>query len=405
MRALVLSSVFPSRMQPTFGVFVRERIRHVAAHCEVVVVAPIPWVPFNGLIRGKEYAATPFVEEQDALAVYHPRFLCLPRFGKCLDGVLYFLSLLPFLIWLRRRFPFDVIDAHFAYPDGLAGVLLGKVFGRPTLITLRGTHDLRHAGYRLRRPQIAFALKAAARLISVSRSLQQFIANLGVDPARVRVIPNGVDVSRFFPADRQAAREKLGLPYDRVILLAVGGLIELKGHHRVLEILPGLISRRSGLLYVAIGDDGPGQSYRHVIEGLVRRHSLEEYVRLVPPRPHDEIPLWMAAADFFCLATRMEGCCNAIMESLACGLPVVTTRVGGNVEFVQDGRDGILVPFWDGSAFGNAILRALELDWDRPAIAARARANGWDRTAEHVLEEFRLALTPRHTQFNYPVSH
>ena len=179
------------------------------------------------------------------------------------------------------------------------------------------------------------------------------------------------------------------------MLLSVGALIEGKGHHRVLEILPDLIARRPELLYVAIGS---GDSYRRVIEELVQRHCLEEYVRIMTPRPHEEIPLWMAAADLFCLATRSEGWCNAIMEALACGLPVVTTRVGGNAEVVRDGHDGLLVPFWDGPAFANAILRALEFQWDRQAISARARVNGWEERAEEVLEEFLTCLRPGQSQ-------
>ncbi len=392
MRVLVLSSVFPTPMRPTFGVFVRERVRHVAAHCEVVVVAPVPWFPFNRWVRGRERAVSPVVEDQEGITVYHPRFLCLPGFGKCLDGIFYFLSLLPFIAWLKRRFAFDVIDAHFTYPDGLAGALLGKVFGRPAVITLRGSHDVRHASYALRRRQIRFALHASARLISVSESLRQFVASLSIHPSKVRVIPNGVDGSRFFLSDRGAAREKLGLPCDRVILLSVGSLIEVKGHHLVLEILPSLVARRPDLLYVAIGGGARGDDYPRIIEGLVRSHGLEGHVRIVPPRPHDEIALWMAAADLFCLATRWEGWSNALMEALACGLPVVTTRVGGNAEFVRNGKDGLLVPFWDGRAFGDAILRALEVQWDRKAISERACANGWERTAEQVLQEFRAAL-------------
>lgn len=399
MRVLVLSSVFPSEARATYGVFVRERVRHVAACCEVVVVAPIPWWPFNRWIRGREYVGMPLVERQDGLTVYHPRFVCLPGVGKCFDGMLCFLSLLPFIAWLRRRFPFDLIDAHFTYPDGLAGVLLGRVFGLPTVVTVRGTHDVRHSGYALRRPQIRFALRAAAGVITVSESLRRFVASLGLREGDVRVIPNGVDRSRFFPSDRRAAREALGLPPDRVILLAVGNLVEGKGHHRVVETLPALLARCPDLLYVALGNGGSGGGYRRLLQGLVARHGLGEHVRIVPPRPHGEVRLWMAAADLFCLATRSEGWCNAIAEALACGLPVVTTRVGGNAEQVREGRDGFLVPFWDERAFCDALLRALEAPWDREEIARRAAGGGWDRAAVDIVAEFRRvldwALAPR----------
>jgi glycosyltransferase involved in cell wall biosynthesis len=381
-------------------VFVKERVRHVAAHCEVVVVAPIPWFPFNRWIRGTDLSLTPFAEVQEGIPVYHPRFFCVPGLGKTLDGLLYFLSVLPFISWLRLRYYFDLIDAHFVYPDGLAGVLLGKVIGCPATITLRGSHDVRHATYFFRRPQIQFALKAATRLITVSDSLRRVAVGLGADPGKVCVIPNGVDSSIFRPLDRRVAREKLGLPDDCTILIAVSALIEPKGHHRILEILPNIIARRGALLYVAIGGEVPHDGYRQILTEMVDRHALERHVKFVPPQPHEEIPLWLATADLFCLATQSEGCCNAIMEALACGIPVVTTRVGGNPEFVRQGHDGFLVPFWNGDIFAAAILQALERDWDRAGIATRARANGWERTAQQVLTEFRQMIPPRENGLN-----
>jgi glycosyltransferase involved in cell wall biosynthesis len=390
MLALVISSVYPSRTQPNFGVFVRERVRHVAAHCDVRVVAPVPWFPLNRWLRGAERATVPAIEEQEGITVYHPRFLSCPGFGKSLDGGTYFLSLLPFVTRLRRAYPFDVIDAHFAYPDGLAAVLLGKVFNCPSLVTLRGD-EARLAGYALRRCQMRFALKAS-RVISVSESLRQVAGRLGVDPRGIRVIPNGVDAVRFHPFDQRAARERLGLPHDRAILLSVGALIERKGHHRIAQILPMLIAKRPDLLFLVVGGEtSGGVSYRAVLEDLVRRGGLENHVRIVQPQAHDAIPMWMAAADIFCLATRWEGWCNVLMEALACGLPVVTTRVGGNDEFVHDGRNGLLVPYWDGAAFAAAVLRALEMPWERSAIAANAASHRWERVAQQVFEEFQAA--------------
>lgn len=394
MRVVVLSSAFPSRTRPTYGVFVRERVRRVAERCDVVVVAPVPWFPLNRRLRGAAVADTPGRETQDGLTVHHPRFLCVPGVAKTLDGVLYALSLGPVLARLRRRFPFELIDAHFTYPDGVGAALLATAFGCPSVITLRGTHDLRHAGFALRRRQIRSALRAATRVIAVSESLRRFAVGLGLAEERVRVIPNGVDGARFLPSDRAAARERLGLPRDRVILLAVGALIEGKGHHRVVDVLPDLVARRRELLYVVVGPEMPGDEHRAFLEARVRAQGLEEHVRIVGARPHDEVPLWMAAADLFCLATRGEGWCNAIMEALACGLPVVTTRVGGNAELVGEGRDGLLVPFGDGPALAAAVLRALASPWDRAAIATRARANSWERAADAVLEEFAEAIRP-----------
>lgn len=386
MKLLVLSSTYPSRTNPTLGIFVHERVRHVAQHVETVVVAPVPWFPANALVRGRAVADTPTAEVRDGLSVYHPRFLCPPLVGKTLDAALYAASLGPFLRRLRRRFPFDLIDAHFTFPDGVAAAWLGCLFRRPVAVTVRGSHDLRHAGFRLRRRQIGFALRTAAHVIVVSRSLAAFAADLGAAPDKIRVIPNGVDSTRFFPSDREEARSRLDLSPDRVVLLGVGTLTESKGHRRLIELLPDLLSVRPKLLYVAVGNDTRRRDHRRQLEATVRRLGLEAHVWILGPRPQEEVRTWMAAADLFCLATRTEGWCNAIAEALACGLPVVTTDVGGNSEIVRHGHDGFLVPFWDRARFAAAVLAALDAPWDREAIAARAARRSWHRVAEEVLD-------------------
>ena len=149
MRALVLSSVYPTSAMPLRGLFVRERTRHLAATCKLQVVAPIPWFPGNRWLRGANRSSAVPLKQQDGFPVLHPRFLSVPRYAKSADGLLYFLSLLPCVVRLRRRFAFDLIDTHFAYPDGFAGVLFGQFFKVPVAVTLRGT-EVPFARYRLR---------------------------------------------------------------------------------------------------------------------------------------------------------------------------------------------------------------------------------------------------------------
>jgi glycosyltransferase involved in cell wall biosynthesis len=386
-RVLVLSTVFPNGCRPTFGVFVRERIRHLATRCDLQVVAPIPWFPGQRWIAGRDHR--PPALEQPGFPVHHPRVLSIPGIAKALDGFFYFLSLRRFVSHLRRRFPFDVIAADFGFPDGFGAVLLGGAFRCPVVITLRGSEaDL--AAYALRRPQLCFAVRRA-RVIAVSESLRRLGCDLAGRSDRVHVIPNAVDSARFHPRDQRSARARVGLPEDRTILLGVGNFVEGKGHERVLNLLPALLSRRPNLLYVAIGNCGGRDSRLRQIREQVRARGLSACVRVEVARPHDEMPYWMAAADLFCLATRREGWCNAMMEALACGLPVITTRVGGNPEVVRDGTDGFLVPFFDSAAFADAISRGFDHGWNRTAIAQRASARDWDRVAAEVLSELHLA--------------
>jgi teichuronic acid biosynthesis glycosyltransferase TuaC len=387
MRVLVLSSVFPNLRDPLFGVFVKERITRIFQHCQVIVVAPIPWFPFGTLIRRSERRNVPAFEMIDGLPVYHPRFLSVPGILKSLDGVFYFISLLPSLVRLRREFAFDLIDAHFVYPDGVGACLAGKWFRCPVTITLRGTIG-KLARFALRRRQIQWALSTARRIFCVSRSLQGIALELGCDRQKVRVIPNGVNSVVFRPMEKVAARTRLGLPLERCILLSVGGLCERKGHHRIIEVLPELLMRHPDLLLIVVGGPGPEGDMGPELMRLIKKLEMEPHVYLAGARPHDEIASWLAASDLFCLATRNEGMANVVVEALSCGVPVVTTRVGGNAEVVQDGVNGYLVDFGDSRGLQEAILNALGKDWKREDVLKSMSGRTWSAVAEQIFEEW-----------------
>jgi glycosyltransferase involved in cell wall biosynthesis len=404
MRVLVLSSVYPSATIPTRGIFVHERTRHLSPVDEIEVVAPVAWFPLNRLLRGSERALVPPAEVRDGVPVLHPRFVSIPRIGKSLDGLLYFVSVAPVLMRLRRRFRFDLIDAHFAYPDGLAGILLGRVFRVPVVVTLRGT-EVRLARSRLRRPQVAKVVREADRVIAVSQSLADLAAALGAPRERLRVIPNGIDGRRFHPGPKAEARRRLGLPAERPLIVSVGGLTERKGHHRVMAALPGLLPRYPGILFAAVGGPSVEGDTGPRLHRLTAELGLEDHVLLPGATPHAEIATWLQAADLFCLATGNEGRPNAVLEALACGLPVVTTDVGGNREIVEPGRDGLLVPFGDAPALESALRSALERGWDHEGISARARSRTWEQAGGQVVATFEETLRTGHGPATRPLEH
>ncbi len=392
MRVLVLSTVYPNASQPAFGVFVRQRVRAMASHCEAEVVAPVPWFPFNRIVRGEERSNIPRDEVDGKLRVHHPRVLSIPAVGKSLDAFFYFLSILLFLRRLRRRFVFDVIDAHFTYPDGVAAVLLSKVLGCPVMLTVRG-NEVDWQDFRLHRWQMRFALRRA-HVVAVSRTMRDLALRLGA--RHVRVIANGIDTKLFFRRDRDTARDALGLARDRRIIVSVGGFVAVKGHELVLALLPELRQTQPSVLYVAVGNPAGGESRLRQIQKRVRHDGLGDCVRLAIARPHDEIGIWLGAADVFCLATRREGCPNAILEALACGLPVVTTDIPANREIIHDGENGFLVPYFDGAAFRAALERALARDWDRAAISSTVKRT-WEDVGAEAAEELRAAVDAYHS--------
>lgn len=396
MRVLTLSSVYPNPAQPTLGLFVRERMRHVAqCGVEVRVVAPVPSFPADPIIRslkGGYRPAMPGRLKPENGAVIHPPFLCPPGVLKSLDGWLYAISLVPVLHRVQRRYPFQLIDAHFAYPDGVGASLLARRFHVPFTITMRGT-EVPHARQWSKRVQMRRALSRADALIPVSRSLAALAVELGALPEKVHVIPNGVDIRRFHPMAKEDARRLVGLPVRAPVILTVGALVRRKGIHRVLDILPQLCQRHPDLLYVVVGGGSVEGDMSRELRALIKERHLEGHVRLEGPRPSESLPAYYAAADLFVLPTTNEGWANVIVESLACGTPVVTTDVGGNREVLCEDFLGRIIPPKDAAALERAVLDGLDRAWDRKAIAAHAARRDWALVAGEVIRVFEKVLS------------
>lgn len=391
---VVFSSLFPSHIQPNAGVFVRERMFRVAERMPLAVVAPTPWFPLQSLIRRWRPAFRPGApprENQAGIDVWYPRFPSVPGAFKCLDGWAMALAALPRLRALQRVGRLDVLDAHFGYPDGFAATRLGRWLGVPVAVTLRGT-EVRHAADPVLGRMLGRALHDADRVFAVSDSLRRLALGLGVPADRIRLIGNGVDLSRFRPLDRAAARAALGLAPEVPVLVSVGGLCERKGFHRVIECLPALRALGTDACLVIVGGPSPEGDWTARLRAQTAALDLGDRVHLTGPRPQEELASLLSAADVFVLATRNEGWANVFLEAMACGLPVVTTDVGGNAEVVCRAELGTVVPFGEPSALIAALHNALTRTWDRAAIRAHAVQNAWPGRVDVLEEEF-CALT------------
>jgi glycosyltransferase involved in cell wall biosynthesis len=392
-KLLVFSSLFPSNKRPNAGVFIRERMFRVAQQIPVVVVSPVPWFPFQGLIRywRPHFRPQPSrYEEQQGIQVYFPRFFSIPGLLKSYDGFFMALGSLPTLFKLRKQF--NIIDAHFAYPDGYAATLLGQWLKIPVTITLRGT-EVPLSKMPERKTRMLTALKNATRVFSVSDSLKQLVVSLGAVSDKIRVIGNGIDVVKFYPLAKTVARAELAIPKNAKVLVSVGALVDRKGFHRVIEILPALAARYPELIYLIVGGDSPEGYIRERLEQQIKTLGLEKNVRFLGAYPSEQLKLPLSAADLFVLATANEGWANVFLEAMACGLPVITTEVGGNIEVVNAPEFGTVVPFGDSAALLAALLQGFETVWDRSLIIQYARENSWDTRVRILVEEFqRLVL-------------
>jgi teichuronic acid biosynthesis glycosyltransferase TuaC len=295
---------------------------------------------------------------------------------------------------LRATFPFDLIDAHYAFPDGAAAVLLGRRFAVPVCVTLRGGDIDVLARFRARRRMIRQTLQRADRVFAVSHHLADGAAALGVDREHVQVLANGVDCNKFYPVNKRVARRSLSIRDDERLLLCVGNLVAEKGHHVLIEALACFQAREEPVPnLVIVGSHQRGQrAYQEQLERRIVALNLGNRVRIIGSIPQDELRNWYSAADVVVLPTFREGCPNVVREALACGAPVVASRVGGVPELVTSDALGFLVQPGDARSFAQAISKALQRRWDGAAIVAAAGERTWQTVAMHLAAEFNALI-------------
>jgi glycosyltransferase involved in cell wall biosynthesis len=386
-RLLTFSTLYPSAARPAHGVFVEQRLRHLLASgaASAVVVAPVSWFPSTNRRFG-EYAAlaaTPREEERHGVRVLHPRYPLPPRAGMTIAPLTLALSARATLRrLLAEGLQFDVIDAHYFYPDGVAAALLAHWFDRPFTITARGTDVTVLPRYRLPRAMIRWAGRRAAAIATVCEALRDEVLGLGLPADRVRVLRNGVDLQRFRPLDQAAARQSLGMS-DRT-LLSVGLLIPRKGHDLVIEALCELPE-----LKLVIVGDGPG-------EAALRRRAHElgvaDRVRFDGHVSHDRLPAYYSAAAALVLASSREGLANVLLEALACGTPVIATDVNGTREAVSDAAAGVLLAERSAAAIVAGVRQLFSRRPQRTATRAHAEQFSWDAATRGQIDMFRATL-------------
>lgn len=383
LRVASVSIEYPSPASPQRGLFVQRRLAALAEQADVHVVHLHPWFPW---LRPRP--------DRDALhdgpetpAAVRPAMFYLPGVLKGLDGRWVERAVVPAVRALETDGPFDLIDAHFGYPEGVGCVLAARKLRRPVFITMRGL-ERPILAHRWRGPQLRTALERCAGIICVAGALKELAVSEGVDPGKIRVIPNAVDRWTFRPFDRDEARRALGVGPSARLVVAVGMLVAGKGHHLLVEAIARLREKDRGLRLAVIGGPAHEPAYPRELRALVGELGLSDAVLLAGPQPPEAVAAWLNAADLFCLPSYDEGCCNAVLEAMACGVPVVTTPVGDNAVHVAPPRRGLLVPVDDVDALAQAVEAALQSPWDRREIARYGEDYTWHEVARQTARFF-----------------
>ncbi len=386
-KILTFSTLYPNAAQPTHGIFVENRLRHLleSGEIEVKVVAPVPWFPLASPAFGKygNFAKVPMHEVRHGIEIWHPRYWVLPKIGMSIAPLLMARAVRETVRNIREQgFDFDLIDAHYFYPDGVAACMVANRLGKPFVVTARGTDINLIPRHSLPKRWILWAANKSRAMISVCQALKNEMTKIGIAADKVTALRNGVDLEFFNPGNRAEIRKQLNI--SGKTLLSVGYLIERKGHHLIIEALSRLPDVR---LYIA-GDGEMSTQLRKLASVL----GVADRVIFLGALDRESLRRHMVAADALVLASSREGMANVLLESIACGTPVVATPLWGTPEVVAVPEAGVLTRDRSVEGIVEGVSRLFAHYPNREATRRYAEKFSWDDTTRGQLEIFRRVL-------------
>jgi glycosyltransferase involved in cell wall biosynthesis len=387
MRLLILSNLFPTPAEPARGVFTGELVRHLTPLCDLTVVVPLPWFPNSRIARrlmpryAAQFGGIPSSTLWHGAPVYYARYPLLPRLSESWHDRTMRLGIGGLVRRLHRTRAFDAINAHWLYPDGVVAVELARQLHVPVVLTALGSDVNKEMLEDVKRRRVVAAARRANAVTVVATELKDKLASAGVPAARIVVIGNGIDTKKFAVRDRAECRRRLGIAEGHKVIVCVARLSEEKGIAILLRAFASVRDQVPEARLFVIGE-GPD---RALLEELRRHLTCQSEMAFLGALPHERIPEWLGAADVACLPSFREGHPNAVMEALACGRPVVASRVGAVADHVST-DSGLLVEPGDPNALAAALRGALLTGWNAGRIAASVSSRTWDVVAHEYLQ-------------------
>lgn len=374
LRLLVLSRAYPNNVTELMGLWVQGLVRQCAQTCQIKVISPSPYCPplphlpenyarFRRVVRHRW---------DGPVEVFHPRFVLGPGYSTHnFEWLLYYAGIHRTVARLRRNFPFDLIHAHFTYPDGIVAAHLGRRYRVPVVITEQNPWGPWMDEYPKVRDRAIWAARQSACHIAISQSVRSTIEHFAGKMENLIVIPDGVNSSEFsMPADQN------GRIPDQIVF--VGAVRPVKGVDVLLRAMRILedSGRRVNLVLVGEAFFGAYRQEELRLQRMVVELDLQDRVRFAGKQPLPELVRYMQQSAALVLPSRAESLGMVLVEALACGTPVVATRCGGPEDIVND-RVGVLVPPEDPGALARGIERVLDhrTDYDPATLRAHALEN------------------------------
>ena len=379
---LVLSWNYPTPAAPQRGLWVQRMCDAAARHAEVTVIVPTPWVPpFLPFASLSRFRRVPRHEQRESTDIHFPRVGgSIEYFTHGFDARLALPNILALALRLHRERPFDLIHAHFIYPDGVVASRIGAELGIPVMTSEHAwwTRWL-HAEPRVR-AQVDAALPRICLIAPVSEFLRKDVAEYLQGRVPTEILPNVVDDAVFFPAPRER---------DPRELLYVGLIRRFKRVDVLVRAL-AIVRRTIPDLRLRILSAEAFRAYardRLEVRELISALDLDSAVHVIKGADPFAVAEAMRRCAFVVVSsTRYETFCSVAAESLACGTPLVLTRCGGPEDFVTP-ADGVMVEPDDPAALAAGILEAMgkreafNSDAMRTRIVARFGRDAWSARA------------------------
>ncbi len=343
MNILFLSNVFPNPLHPGKGTFNRSMIDSLSQLHRVHVITPVSWIDeFSHAIKNRTRMDRKWmpVENTGQLSVEYPRFYYPPKILHQHYGQFLSWSLHQTLQRTISRFQPDIILSYWIHPDGEVAVKAAREHGIPVVVMTGGSDVLLLTQNRKRKRVIQNVLQQADGVITVSNDIMNAVKQLQIHPEKIQTVYRGVDRELFSPGDQRAARERLGLPLDRKIIVSVGRLEPVKGHSILLNACEKISKVGTQFTCYVLGNG----SLESALVQKVEQNGLGEFFQLKGSQPQHRLVDWYRAADVIALPSLSEGIPNVLLEAISCGKPFVASRVGGIPEIADSDCDRLVTP-------------------------------------------------------------
>jgi glycosyltransferase involved in cell wall biosynthesis len=405
----MVTTSYPRFPGDSVGTFMEPIAKAIAARGhDVHIVAP--WHPLVQRSRHEDAVSFHFYKYAPTRSLNIFGYAGAMRADVSLKGAAYLVAPLALAQGWRiarkiaRRHSATIMHGHWVIPGGVTAALAAPAL--PLVISLHGSDMFVAERFAPARHAARAAFARAGVVTACSEDLGKRAIAIGADPARVVVVPYGVDVERFRPDPVTAAelRARLGVQFGVPLIFAAGRLVRKKGFEYLIDALPAI--RTGGPAVLALAGDG---DLAAELRSRAMQAGVADSVRFLGNLPQQDVAHYLSAADVVIVpsvrddAGNVDGLPNVVMEALASGSPLVTTTAGGIGAVVAHERTALVVPERDVPALAAAIRRLLDEPSLRASVSSAARAIavsqfGWEKTAERFEQAYERALAFKSNQ-------